>query len=237
MNKIIVDNSINHNDIFIDKDSDLIVNLDDVEREINIHLVKGICVRGFIIVKNTKNRVTYNIEDDCDVVINKLAIDTSDDVVINFNDINSKVKYYTSIINYKDNVYKEIINHLKSDTLSKIVNHCINVFDKSFKYDVNGVVVKDSNRVNFRQDNKIINLNNGKSEILPNLIVDNDDIEASHSAYIGTFDEDTKFYMMSRGLTENECDDLLIKSFLLSDMNLTDKERDIYCEIIEKINK
>lgn len=237
MNKIIVDNSINHNDIFIDKDSDLIVNLDDVEREINIHLVKGICVRGFIIVKNTKNRVTYNIEDDCDVVINKLAIDTSDDVVINFNDINSKVKYYTSIINYKDNVYKEIINHLKSDTLSKIVNHCINVFDKSFKYDVNGVVVKDSNRVNFRQDNKIINLNNGKSEILPNLIVDNDDIEASHSAYIGTFDEDTKFYMMSRGLTENECDDLLIKSFLLSDMDLSDKERDIYCDIIEKINK
>lgn len=237
MNKIIVDNSINHNDIFIDKDSDLIVNLDDVEREINIHLVKGICVRGFIIVKNTKNRVTYNIEDDCDVVINKLAIDTSDDVVINFNDINSKVKYYTSIINYKDNVYKETINHLKSDTLSKIVNHCINVFDKSFKFDVNGVVVKYSNRVNFRQDNKIINLNNGKSEILPNLIVDNDDIEASHSAYIGTFDEDTKFYMMSRGLTENECDDLLIKSFLLSDMDLSDKERDIYCEIIEKINK
>ena len=237
MNKIIVDNSINHNDIFIDKDSDLIVNLDDVEREINIHLVKGICVRGFIIVKNTKNRVTYNIEDDCDVVINKLAIDTSDDVVINFNDINSKVKYYTSIINYKDNVYKETINHLKSDTLSKIVNHCINVFDKSFKFDVNGVVVKYSNRVNFRQDNKIINLNNGKSEILPNLIVDNDDIEASHSAYIGTFDEDTKFYMMSRGLTENECDDLLIKSFLLSDMDLSDKERDIYCDIIEKINK
>lgn len=237
MNKIIVDNSVNHNDIFIDKDSDLIVNLDGIERELNIHLVKGICVRGFIIVKNTKNRVTYNIEDDCDVVINKLAIDSSDDVVINFNDINSKVKYYTSIINYKDNVYKETINHLKSDTLSKIVNHCINVFDKSFKFDVNGVVAKDSNRVNFRQDNKIINLNNGKSEILPNLIVDNDDIEASHSAYIGTFDEDTKFYMMSRGLTENECDDLLIKSFLLNDMDLSDKERDIYCDIIEKINK
>ena len=237
MNKIIVDNNIDYNDIFIDKDSDLIVNLEDTEKEINVHLVRGICVRGFIIVKNTRNSITYNIEDDCNLVINKLSIDSSDNVIINFNDINSKVKYYTSIINYKDNVYKETINHFKSETESKIVNHCINVFDKSFKFDVNGIVKKECNKVKFRQDNKIINLNNGKSEILPNLIVDNDDIEASHSAYIGTFDEETKFYMMSRGLTIEECDDLLIKSFLLNEMDLTNKERDIYCEIIEKINR
>jgi len=236
MNKIIVDNNINHNDIFIDKDSDLIVNLEDSNRDINIHLVRGICVRGFIITKNTKNKVTYNIEDECNVVINKLAIDSSDSVVINFNDVNSKVKYYTSIINYENNVYKESINHIKSDTESKIVNHCINVYDKEFSFVVDGIVKKDCNRVNFKQDNKIINLNNGKSSILPNLIVDSV-IEASHSAYIGTFDEEKKFYMMSRGLTEKECDDLLIKAFLLNEMNLSDKERDIYCEIIEKINR
>ena len=67
--------------------------------------------------------------------------------------------------------------------------------------------------------------------------VDNDDIEASHSAYIGTFDPEVLFYMMSRGLTKKECDDLLIKAFLLHNMELDDKERDIYCSIIEKINK
>ena len=72
---------------------------------------------------------------------------------------------------------------------------------------------------------------------MPNLLVDSDDVEASHAAYIGTFDEDEKFYMMSRGLTLEECDDLLIKAFLLNDMNLLEKERDIYCSIIEKINK
>lgn len=237
MNKIVVDDNINYSDIFIDKDSDLIVNLENSNKELNIHLVRGICVRGFIIVKNTNNRVTYNIEDNCDVVINKLAVDSSDNVVINFNDTNSKVKYYTSIVNYKDNIYKETINHLKSDTESKIVNHCINIYDKDFSFDVDGVVKKDCNRVIFKQDNKIINLNNGKSRILPNLIVDSDDIEASHSAYVGTFDEEKKFYMMSRGLTIEECDDLLIKAFLLNEMDLSLKERDIYCEIIEKINR
>lgn len=237
MNKIIIDNNIDYNDVYIDEDSDLIVDLDSTEKNINIHLVRGICLRGFIKTKNTKNKVIYNIEDDCDVVINKLATDSSDDITINFNDENSKVKYNSSIINYENNEYRQKVNHQRSNTKSKIVNHCINVLDNEFKFIVDGIVTKDSNRVNFKQDNKIVNLNNGKSNILPNLIVDNDDIEASHAAYIGTFDEDKIFYMMSRGLTKEECNDLLIKAFLLNDMDLQENERDIYCEIIEKIHK
>jgi hypothetical protein len=110
-------------------------------------------------------------------------------------------------------------------------------YDSIFKFIVDGVIHRDAERVDFRQDNKIINLRDGKSSILPNLIVDNNDIEASHSAYIGTFDEDKKFYMMSRGLTSEESDDLLIKAFLLNDMVLDEKERNIYCSIIESINK
>ena len=43
--------------------------------------------------------------------------------------------------------------------------------------------------------------------------------------------------MMSRGLTSKEADDLLIKAFLLNDMKLEEKERDIFSTIIESINK
>lgn len=237
MNKLVVDNSIDYNDIFIDKDTDLIVELEDSTRELNIHVITGINVKGFIKTKNTSNKVNYFIDDNANVVINKLAIDSSDDITININDVNSSIKYNSSIINYKNNSYTQKIIHNKSNTTSKIVNHCINVEDSEFKFIVDGVIVRDAHEVDFNQDNKIVNLKNGKSSILPNLIVDNDDIEASHSAYIGTFDEDKKFYMMSRGLTDKECDDLLIKAFLLNDMKLDDKERDIYLSIIESINK
>ena len=237
MNKLIVDNSIDYNDIFIDKDTDLTVDLEDTEKELNIHVISGTLLRMFIKTKNTKNKVTYNIDDNANVVINKLAIDSSDDVTVNLKDVNSKIKYFSSIINYKDNSYTEKINHISSDTKSKIVNHCINVEDKEFKFIVDGIINKNSERVDFKQDNKIINLKDGKSSILPNLIVDNNDIEASHSAYIGTFDENKKFYMMSRGLSEKECDDLLIKAFLLNNMEIDEKERDIYSSIIESINK
>ena len=237
MNKLLIDNNIDANDIVIDTDTDMVVDLTDTDKDINIHVAKGVCLKSFITTNNTRNKIDYIIDEDCNVVINKLAIDCSDSITIVMNDINSRIRYNTSVINYKDNIYNQVIRHSSSCTDSRIVNHCINVLDNEFKFVVDGVIESDSSKVKFKQDNKIINLKNGKSNILPNLIVDNDDIEASHSAYIGTFDEEVKFYMMSRGLTENECDDLLIKAFLLNSMELDEKERDIYCSIIEKINK
>ncbi len=237
MNKIVIDNNIDVNDLVIDTDSDMIVDLNDISKNITIHIAKGICVRSFIKCINTKNKIKYLIDDDCNVVINKLLVNSSDDILINLDGDNSSIDYHTSVINYDDNNYRQELNHNSSNTRSKIVNHCINVSDNNFKFIIDGVIKKGLNEVHLSQDNKIINLKNGKSNIMPNLLVDSDDVEASHAAYIGTFSEEEKFYMMSRGLTINECDDLLIKAFLLNSMSLSEKERDIYCSIIEKINK
>ena len=237
MNKLIVDNNIEVNDIVVDSDTEMLVDLNDCKKEITFHIAKGVCLKGFAKTNNTNNIINYYIDENAEVIINKLAIDCNDTISINMNDINSNVKYSTSVINYKDNNYKQKVIHSNSNTKSKIVNHCINVEDNEFKFIVDGIIEKNAEKVSFKQDNKIINLKNGKSNILPNLIVDSNDIEASHSAYIGTFNEDEKFYMMSRGITEKECDDLLIKAFLLNDMELSEKEKDIYCSIIEKINK
>ena len=237
MNKLIIDNNIDINDIVIDTDTDMVVDLSDTDLDIDIHVVDNVCLKCFIKTNNTHNKISYHIDENCDVVINKLAIDCGDTIAVTMNNINSSLKYNTSVINYKDNDYRQVIKHSSNNTNSLIVNHCINVLDSEFKFIVDGIIERNASKVNFKQDNKIINLNNGKSNILPNLIVDNDDIEASHSAYIGTFDPEVLFYMMSRGLTKKECDDLLIKAFLLNNMELEEKERDIYCSIIEKINK
>ena len=237
MNKLIIDNNIEASDIVIDTDSDLIVDLSNTSKSLTIHVMQGVCVRGFITTFSTSNNIKYLIDDNCNIIINKLAVDSSDNITINLNDKNSKIDYHTSVINYDNNDYRQELNHNSSNTESKIINHCINVEDSSFKFIVDGVIKKDLEEVKLSQDNRIINLKNGKSNILPNLLVDSEDVEASHAAYIGTFNEDEKFYMMSRGLTSKECDDLLIKAFLLNNMNLSEKERNIYCSIIEKINK
>ena len=45
MNKLIIDNNIEHSDIFIDKDTDFEVDLEDVSKDLNIHIIGGIGVK------------------------------------------------------------------------------------------------------------------------------------------------------------------------------------------------
>ena len=65
------------------------------------------------------------------------------------------------------------------------------------------------------QDSKIINFNNGNSKIIPNLIIDTNDIIASHSSYIGEIEEQDKFYMKSRGISEEDIKKLIYKGVLV----------------------
>ena len=82
------------------------------------------------------------------------------------------------------------------------------------------------------KDNKIIDINNGKNFISPNLLVDNDLINANHSAYIGKFKKDVVFYLKSRGIRDKECNSLLIKGFLLEKMNLDELMMEEYVNFI-----
>ena len=91
---------------------------------------------------------------------------------------------------------------------------------------VNSNVLKSSNDSNSVQDNKIINMNGGKNKILPNLIVDNNLVDAAHSAYIGSFNDDVYFYLKSRGLKKENIDKLLITGFLVGYVDLSEEEKE-----------
>ena len=67
------------------------------------------------------------------------------------------------------------------------------------------------------------------------MIVDNHDIEASHSAYIGKFDEDVIFYLMTRGLTRKDANSLLIKAFLINNMSLEENEIAILDAVVKNV--
>ncbi|HPF83680.1 MAG TPA: SufD family Fe-S cluster assembly protein, partial [Bacilli bacterium] len=68
------------------------------------------------------------------------------------------------------------------------------------------------------QNSRIINLTNNKCQIKPNLFIDEYNVEASHSAYIGGFSADDMFYLNSRGINELDALKLLINGFLTKDM-------------------
>ena len=56
--------------------------------------------------------------------------------------------------------------------------------------------------------------NKSKSDAIPTLQIDNDEVSAAHEASVGKIDEDKIFYLMSRGLTNDEAVNMLVSGFI-----------------------
>lgn len=237
MNKIVIDNNSNIEKIPIKKDTILKIDCNHIQKNIQIDVKDNVNLTIIDTSIYTKNDIVIDTSFNSNILINKMSVDTSDSVTININGENTNINFYNSIVNYNNNEYKETINHNVKNSNSKIVNHCVNVKDNTFKFIVDGKIGKNAIRTNFNQDNKIINISSGKSFILPNLIVDNNDIEASHSAYIGQFDEEIVFYLMTRGLSKEKTTKILIKAFLTNNIELNDNMKKHLEEMIKNIRK
>lgn len=177
----------------------------------------------------TNKDITYNISENSKLIIYQYGIDIDNNIIINLNGENASIEYHYSNINYKDHKYKIEVNHNSSKTISNIYNHGINVNDNKLDFDITGYIPNTSLKCECNQKNQILNIKDGKSTILPKLLIDNYDVVSSHSAYIGKFKDELLFYLMSRGISEKVSYDLLIKSFLVNGCDNT--------EIIEKLDK
>lgn len=231
MLKLTVDNKDFIDDIIITEDTILNIRLDNCNQDINIDVMDNMCLEVFEIDNNTSNKINYNLRDNARVIVNKLARNNSDITKVNLGE-NSSIKYYSNIMNYSNNEYRFRINHNASYSESDIVNHCVNFTDSEFKFLVDSNVEKSAIECYCNQDNKIIDMNGGKNYISPNLLVDNDLINANHSAYIGKFKTDVLFYLKSRGIREKDCNLLLIRGFLLEKLNLDSDNEEEFINFI-----
>lgn len=187
----------------------------------------------YVLDNNSNKEYKYNICED--TIIYHFSINSSCDVIINLVTEGVKVCYYYNNINYDDNEFRIKVNHVKKNTYSETYNHGVNVFSNKLTYFVDGSVLKESSKCICNQENQIINLRDGKSTILPILLIDNYDVDSNHSAYIGKFRDDWMFYLMSRGISKEESYRLLLRGFLInSDSILLDKISEFVSEI-EKI--
>ena len=55
-----------------------------------------------------------------------------------------------------------------------------------------------------------------KADAIPSLEIENNDVKATHSASVAQINDDQMFYLMSRGLDENNSKKLMIDGFLES---------------------
>lgn len=197
--------------------------LNDSKLNIKISCCPDVCFNINEFREGAKAKIKYNYIIDSNSTLNVYKfydIDILKEFVkIDLNGEGASVNYNFKTISKNSEKYDITIYHNKRNTSSNIINNGVNILDGSLVFNVSSFVFLNNIKCNVYQNSRIINLTNSKCQICPNLYIDEYDVTASHSAHIGTFKDDELFYITSRGIDEREANYLLIKGFLLNNMN------------------
>lgn len=225
MNKLLVNSEDEINNLVIEEDTELVFNFNDTSREIYIVVEDNICLNIVDISFNTSNKINITLKNDSRVIYNKFSINSGDYIYTLLDGEYSNVVINNSVVNNDDTKMKFVIEHNNTNTSSNLSNHGVNNSSGTLYFNVDSKINRSASLACADQENKIINLVKGDSKILPNLLVDNYDVSASHSAYISDFDKESMFYLKSRGISDNEARRLLLEGFLIGNLDVDDETK------------
>lgn len=226
MNKITLDKKM-----LIDNDETYLIELKENIKS-TIIVDKNIKSKIVLYGKDYDYDLVINLNENSELIINNLVKNTNINVVINLMK-DANIVYNYSIVANNDCFCNFVINHLDKNTKSNINCNGINLSNNKLFFKIDGILNKESNNSFSEQNSKIINFLNGNSKIIPNFIIDNNDIIANHSSYIGNFSDEEMFYIKSRGISEDEMYHLLYRSILLGRMEL-DSEKELFNKLLKE---
>lgn len=184
--------------------------------------------------EGNKSKIKYHYNINLNSILNIYKfydIDTLKEFVrIDLNRENATINYNFKTVSNNIQKYDLTIYHNHSKTFSNINNNGVNINNGLLTFNVSSFVPNGNKECEVLQKSRIVNLTSNKCVICPNLYIDEYDINASHSAYVGSFSDDELFYLMSRGIDKEEAEFLLIRGFLLNDMEYLSEKIDIICE-------
>ena len=200
MNNILLDSAISFSKegtfkLELDKDTTISVESDNVK----LYLV-------------TKNNIKVDFN-----ILNSTTIYniTRESITANINIYNNaKLDFYEMAVTDKEITNEVNVYHKNKETTSNVTCHGISYGKGDLKFSVNGYIKKGMIGSICNQSSRIINLDEGKSLIEPNLFIDEFDSIANHSAYTGPFDEKLLFYLETKGISKKESFNLLLNGFM-----------------------
>lgn len=205
-------------------DTDLIIEShdSDIKLDFCFNILDGVSFNLFEIKDGGeyKYQFKYYLEKNSKLNVQKISdvYKIKEMNMINLNGDGALVNFYLKTVCKKKEKYNFLVYHNAKKTISNIINNGVNILDGELEFNVSSFVPKGIKGCDASQKNRIVNLTNEKCTIKPNLFIDEEDVSANHSAYIGNFSYDEFFYLMSRGIDENSAMKLLIKGFLMKDI-------------------
>ena len=202
----------------------------------NFDLKENAVLKNYKVDKIENKNVKYsfnNIEQETNSVSETFILSSGSNFCKNEINCNLKGKYSSAFINgifsLSEDRHHEIrttINHLTENTKSyQLVK---SVLDDSSKAVYQGKIFVNSEaqKTDGYQLSKAILLNQASEfNAKPELEIYADDVKCSHGSASGSLNEDSIFYLMSRGLNYQQSRELLINGFLLDVVEkITDSE-------------
>ena len=202
----------------------------------NFNLSKDAILKNFKLDKEENNNIKYsynNINLDTNSVAENFILSLGSSFIKNEINCNLKGKYSSAfvngILNLDNNKNHEIrtsINHLNENTKSyQLIKSVLGENTKS-AYQGKIFVKSNAQKTDGYQLSKAILLSdNAEFNAKPELEIYADDVKCSHGSASGSLNQDSIFYIMSRGLNYKEAKELLINGFLLDVVEkITDNE-------------
>jgi len=202
----------------------------------NFNLEKDSILKNYKIDKFINNNLKYsfnNIEQDNNSVSETFILSAGSDYFKNEINCNLNGEYSSAFINgifsLKENQQHEIrttINHLVENTKSyQLIKSVLGKNSKS-AYQGRIFVNSKAQKTDGYQLSKAILLDEtSEFNAKPELEIYADDVKCSHGSASGSLNEDSIFYLMSRGLNYQQSKELLINGFLLDVVEkITDSE-------------
>ncbi|MBP3461291.1 MAG: SufD family Fe-S cluster assembly protein [Bacilli bacterium] len=207
------------------------INTGITKLDINIKVLKNVEFKLYELKEENEIKVQYKyyLEEFSNMLVNKFydCNKIKELVLIYLNGINSEINYNFNTISKDKQKIDLMVYHNNKNTISNITNKAVNMLNGSTTFNITGLVYNKINDCIINQNNRIINLNDKKCTINPILLIDENDVEANHSAIIGKFSDKELFYLMSRGINKEKALNLLIKGFLAIDIKSKNKIKKI----------
>ncbi len=203
LNRIVVSGGIIDWDKYMNA-AHLIIKGDTVINAINLHNDLNLKIKIEKGKSLVINMFDYAVSLDVALVI---EADENSNFVINSSFI-SDVKYTLNIdtIAYGDNTFGEV--NIRG----------INERNSVIRIVMNGTVAGKTKNCVLNEYAHVLNKSNNSNVIIPNLIVNTNEVEANHGVTVGQIDEEKLFYLLSKGISRPVAAKIIEEGFLLSIM-------------------
>lgn len=131
--------------------------------------------------------------------------------------------------------------HIARNTFGDMKNFAVTVDEGSLKMHVIGHIKDKSALTETHQSTRVLNYNSTqKAQVFPELIIENNDVKASHAQSSGQIDANQLYYLQSRGLSTSDAIRLIVKGYLSSILDTINDETLHYklmLEIDQKVER